>query len=73
MTNTMTYKGYSARIDYDDDDRVFTGRIAASAMGSAFTPITWKPFGKPFMRPWRTISRPVPGSESHRRSPIRAG
>lgn len=28
MTNTMTYKGYSARIDYDDDDGVFTGRIA---------------------------------------------
>ena len=28
MTNTMTYKGYSARIEYDDDDGVFTGRIA---------------------------------------------
>ena len=28
MTNTMTYRGYSARIDYDDDDGVFTGRIA---------------------------------------------
>jgi predicted HicB family RNase H-like nuclease len=28
MTNSMTYKGYSARIDYDDDDAIFTGRIA---------------------------------------------
>ena len=28
MTNTMTYKGYTARIDYDDDDHLFTGRIA---------------------------------------------
>lgn len=28
MTNTMSYKGYSARIDYDDDDGIFTGRIA---------------------------------------------
>lgn len=24
----MSYKGYSARIDYDDDDGIFTGRIA---------------------------------------------
>jgi len=28
MTNTMTYKGYSARIDYDDEDGILTGRIA---------------------------------------------
>ena len=28
MMNTMTYKGYTARIDYDDDDHLFTGRIA---------------------------------------------
>jgi len=25
--NTMHYKGYSARIEYDDADRVFTGRL----------------------------------------------
>ena len=24
----MNYKGYAARIDYDDDDGIFTGRIA---------------------------------------------
>jgi predicted HicB family RNase H-like nuclease len=24
----MTYKGYAARIDYDDGDGIFTGRIA---------------------------------------------
>lgn len=28
MTNTMIYKGYSARIEYDDEDGLFTGRIA---------------------------------------------
>ncbi len=28
MTNTMTYKGYAARIEYDDEDGLFAGRIA---------------------------------------------
>jgi len=28
MTRTLTYKGYSARVEYDDDDGIFTGRIA---------------------------------------------
>jgi len=28
MTNTMTCNGYAARIDYDDDDGIFIGRIA---------------------------------------------
>jgi predicted HicB family RNase H-like nuclease len=28
MTNTMTYKGYAARIEYDDDDAILTGQIA---------------------------------------------
>jgi predicted HicB family RNase H-like nuclease len=27
MNNTMTYKGYLARIDYDANDRIFTGRV----------------------------------------------
>ena len=36
MTNTMTYKGYSARIDYDDDDAIFTGRIAGIREGVGF-------------------------------------
>jgi len=26
--NVMTYKGYQARIEYDDDDGLFVGRIA---------------------------------------------
>lgn len=26
--NAMTYKGYSARVEYDDDDGIFFGRIA---------------------------------------------
>ena len=32
----MTYKGYSARIEYDDDDRIFTGRIAGIRDGVGF-------------------------------------
>ncbi|MCL2791288.1 MAG: type II toxin-antitoxin system HicB family antitoxin [Desulfobulbus sp.] len=26
--NSMTYKGYLARIEYDDEDRIFVGRLA---------------------------------------------
>ena len=28
MKNTMTYKGYTARVEFDADDRVFFGRLA---------------------------------------------
>ncbi|MDJ0512674.1 MAG: type II toxin-antitoxin system HicB family antitoxin [Methyloceanibacter sp.] len=28
MSNAMTYKGYQARIEYDDDDQIFWGRLA---------------------------------------------
>ncbi|HEY8908405.1 MAG TPA: type II toxin-antitoxin system HicB family antitoxin [Rhodoferax sp.] len=27
MMNTMNYKGYTARIDYDDADNIFVGRV----------------------------------------------
>ena len=36
MSKTMTYKGYAARIEYDDDDRIFTGRIAGIRDGVGF-------------------------------------
>ena len=36
MTNTMSYKGYAARIEYDDDDGIFTGRIAGIRDGAGF-------------------------------------
>lgn len=29
--NSMSYKGYSARIDYDDEDGILVGRIAGIA------------------------------------------
>ena len=32
----MTYKGYSARISYDDEDGIFTGRIAGIIDGVGF-------------------------------------
>lgn len=36
MTNTMTYKGYSARIEYDDEDGILTGQIAGIRDGVGF-------------------------------------
>ena len=36
MKNTMRYKGYSARIEYDDDDGIFIGRIAGIRDGVGF-------------------------------------
>lgn len=36
MTNTMTYKGYSARIEYDDEDGIFIGRLAGIGDGVGF-------------------------------------
>jgi len=36
MTSTMTYKGYAARIEYDDADGIFTGRIAGIRDGFGF-------------------------------------
>ena len=36
MNNTMTYKGYSARIEYDDSDGIFFGRIAGIRDGVGF-------------------------------------
>jgi predicted HicB family RNase H-like nuclease len=32
----MNYKGYSARIDYDDEDGIFTGKIAGIRDGVGF-------------------------------------
>ena len=36
MTNAMSYKGYSARIEYDDEDGTFTGRVAGIRDGVGF-------------------------------------
>ena len=36
MTNSMTYKGYMARIEYDDEDKIFTGRLAGIRDGVGF-------------------------------------
>jgi predicted HicB family RNase H-like nuclease len=32
----MAYKGYSARVEYDDEDGIFTGRIAGIRDGIGF-------------------------------------
>ncbi|MBD8663835.1 type II toxin-antitoxin system HicB family antitoxin [Rhizobium sp. CFBP 8752] len=36
MKNVMTYKGYSARIDYDDEDGILFGQIAGIRDGVGF-------------------------------------
>ena len=36
MSNTMSYKGYTARIEYDDEDGIFFGRIAGISDGVSF-------------------------------------
>jgi predicted HicB family RNase H-like nuclease len=36
MTNTMTHQGYSARIEYDDKDGIFFGRLAGIRDGVGF-------------------------------------
>jgi predicted HicB family RNase H-like nuclease len=36
MSNMMTYQGYAARIAFDDDDGIFTGRIAGIRDGVGF-------------------------------------
>ena len=36
MTNVLRHKGYSARVEFDADDRIFFGRIAGIADGIGF-------------------------------------
>lgn len=36
MSNVMTYKGYSARVEYDDEDGILFGRIAGIRDGVGF-------------------------------------
>ncbi len=36
MTNVLRHKGYSARVEFDADDRIFFGRIAGIADGVGF-------------------------------------
>jgi len=36
MTNVTTYNGYSARIEYDDEDEIFFGRLAVIRDGVSF-------------------------------------
>lgn len=36
MSNVMNYKGYSARIEYDDEDGIFFGRVAGIRDGVGF-------------------------------------
>lgn len=48
MTNAMTYKGYSARIEYDDEDGILTGRVAGIRDGIGFHADTVQDLRKAF-------------------------
>ncbi|TAM25882.1 MAG: type II toxin-antitoxin system HicB family antitoxin [Candidimonas sp.] len=36
MTNSMTYKGYSARVEFDPHDNIFIGRVLGMADSISF-------------------------------------
>lgn len=36
MTSTLSYKGYSARVEYDDEDGIFFGHLAGIRDGVGF-------------------------------------
>lgn len=36
MKNTMTYRGYAARVDFDDDDSILIGRVVGIRDGVGF-------------------------------------
>jgi predicted HicB family RNase H-like nuclease len=36
MSSTMTYKGYSARIEFDSEDSIFVGKLAGIRDGVGF-------------------------------------
>ena len=36
MSNAMTYQGYSARVEFEDENGIFTGRIAGIRDGVGF-------------------------------------
>ena len=59
MSNNMTYKGYAARIGYDDDDGIFTGRIAGIRDGVGF------PMRIPVKRATHSGNKKPPGGWSN--------
>ena len=42
MTNIITYKGYAARVEYDDEDGILFGQIAGIRDGVGFSSIDMK-------------------------------
>ena len=71
MTNTMTYKGYAARIEYDDEDAIFTGRIAGIRDGVGFHADTVEGLREAFHEAVEDTLRLAPRSARNRRRPIR--
>ena len=67
----MTCKGYAARIEYDDEDGIFTGQIAGIRDRAGFHGDTLDGLREAFREALRTTSKPAPGSARSRRSPTR--
>ena len=64
----MTYKGYSARIEYDDDDRVPMGKIARIRDGMGFHTDSVESLSQAFREAVKTRLRRARGSERSRRN-----
>ena len=72
MSNTMSYKGYTARIEYDDEDGIFFGRIAGISDGVGFHANTVEDDAQRFMKLSKTTSRLARRWARIRRRPIPA-
>ena len=53
--NAMFYKGYSARIDFDDEDRIFVGHLAGIRDIVGFHGSSVDELEGRFMKRWTTI------------------
>ena len=68
----MRYKGYSARIEYSDEDGCFVVAWPVSATCLRSTARALMKFGRHLRRHSISIWRPVPHGASYRISPTRA-
>jgi hypothetical protein len=69
--STMSYKGYTARVEYDERDNIFVGRILGIRSIISFGD-RFQPFRQPLKGSGRAAT-PVPGLERSRLEAIVPG
>ncbi len=72
MTNTMTYKGYTARVEYDPRDDIFVGRVLGIQDRITFHGGRLPSCDAIFALPWITTWPIVAHAAGPQRSPIPA-